>query len=335
MSAEQVAPHQKPITSAGKVLALAGGVGGARLAAGLAQALPPGDLTVIVNIGDDFDHLGLRICPDMDTVCYTLAGLENLPQGWGRSDETWKALESLSELIGKDWFKLGDRDLGTHLARTHLLRSGLPLSQVTQRFCQVWGITTHVLPASDDHVPTIVLTSEGELPFQEYFVHRQCQPQVTGFRFDGVDSAQPAPGVVGAIAQADLIVFCPSNPWVSLDPILAVPGIYQALKEWACLSRPLIAISPIIQGATVRGPAAKMFTELGLQPSALAVAQHYAARRSGGWLTGFVIDQQDRSLQAEIEKLGMWVLVTDTIMRSRNDRLRLAQEILTFKQALT
>lgn len=319
----------------GKVLALAGGVGGARLAAGLAQALPAGNLTIIVNIGDDFDHLSLRICPDLDTVCYTLAGMENLPQGWGRSDETWKALESLSALIGEDWFKLGDRDLGTHLARTHLLSSGLSLSQVTQRFCHAWGISTHVLPASDDQAPTIVLTSEGELPFQEYFVHRQCQPQVTGFRFDGVEKARSAPGVVEAIAQADLIVFCPSNPWVSLDPILTIPGINRALKAWASLSRPLIAISPIIQGATVRGPAAKMFTELGIQPSALAVAQHYAARRSGGWLTGFVIDQQDEALRVEIEKLGIQVLVTDTIMRSSVDRLRLAQDILTFKQALT
>jgi len=332
MTAEQISPLDEPWRPLNKVLALAGGVGGARLAGGLAQALLPGDLTVIVNIGDDFDHLGLRICPDLDTVCYTLAGLENLPQGWGRSDETWKALESLSALIGEDWFKLGDRDLGTHLARTHLLSSGLSLSQVTQRFCQAWGITTHVLPASDDHVPTIVLTREGELPFQEYFVHHQYRPQVSGFRFDHAESAQPAPGVVDAIAQADLIIFCPSNPWVSLDPILAIPAINRALKEWASLARPLIAVSPIIQGVTVRGPAAKMFAELGIQPSALAVAQHYAARYSGGWLTSFVIDQQDEALQAEIEKLGNQVLVTDTIMRGSMDRLRLAQDVLTFIQ---
>ncbi len=178
------------------VVALAGGVGGAKLADGLAQALPPESLTIIVNTGDDFEHMGLSICPDLDTVCYTLAGIANPATGWGRTGESWQALESLSELGGPAWFRLGDKDLGVHLERTRRLRRGQPLSQITRHFCQAWGIRHPVLPATDDNVPTWVYTDEGELPFQEYFVHRHCHPRVTGFRFEGVEQAQPAPGVL-------------------------------------------------------------------------------------------------------------------------------------------
>lgn len=310
------------------VVALAGGVGGARLADGLARAIPGDPLTVIVNVGDDFDHLGLRICPDLDTVCYTLAGLANPATGWGRSDDTFKALETLSQLGGPSWFRLGDRDLGLHLERTRRLRLGQSLSQVTQAICQAWQVRTRVLPVTDDNAPTWVYTDEGELPFQEYFVHRQCRPQVTGFRFADIADARPAPGVLAALETARVVVFCPSNPWVSIDPILAVPGIRQAIAI-PKPGRARVAVSPILGGKTVKGPAAKMYAELGIDPSAVAVARHYT-----GLLDGFVIDHQDATLAREIEKLGMHVLVTPTLMLTPHDRCRLAVEVLEFADSL-
>jgi LPPG:FO 2-phospho-L-lactate transferase len=303
-----------------KVVALAGGVGGARLADGLAQALPAGDLAVIVNTGDDFEHLGLHISPDLDTVCYTLAGLANSITGWGRASETWQALETLSTLGGPSWFRLGDRDLGLHLERTRRLRRGDTLSVITQGFCRQWGVSSLILPMSDDPVPTWVSTTEGELPFQEYFVHRQCHPQVTGFRFEGVQQARPAPGVLDALHAATMIVICPSNPWVSIDPILAVPGILPAIQSAAA---PVIAVSPIIAGQAVKGPAAKMYAELGIEPSARSVALHY-----GNLLSGIVIDIQDRNLAPGLATGRLEVYITDSIMKSPGDRLRLAREVI-------
>jgi len=302
-----------------KVVALAGGVGGAKLADGLAQALPPGDLSVIVNTGDDFEHLGLHISPDLDTVCYTLAGVANPITGWGRAGETWEALETLSTLGGPSWFRLGDRDLGLHLERTRRLRRGDALSAITRDFCRQWAITSIVIPMSDDPVPTWVSTLEGELPFQEYFVHRQCRPQVTGFRFEGVQQARPAPGVLDALQEARLIVICPSNPWVSIDPILAVPGIRPALQS---ASAPVIAVSPIIAGQAVKGPAAKMYAELGIEPSARSVANHYS-----GLLHGFVLDNQDRHQVAEMAS-NLELCLTNTLMKTPGDRQRLASEVL-------
>ena len=319
----------QPITIPTPVVALAGGVGGARLADGLAHAIPGQSLTVIVNVGDDFDHLGLRICPDLDTVCYTLAGLANPATGWGRSDDTFKALETLSELGGPGWFRLGDRDLGLHLERTRRLHAGQSLSQVTHAICRAWLIAAQVLPATDDNAPTWVYTEEGELPFQEYFVHRQCRPRVTGFRFQGIENARPAAGVVAALEAAQAVVFCPSNPWVSLDPILAVPGIRPALAQPRA-SRPRVGVSPILGGKTVKGPAAKMYAELGIEPSALSVARHFA-----GLLDGFVIDHQDASLASAIEALGMRVLVTQTLMLTPDDRRRLAVEVLEFAAGIS
>jgi LPPG:FO 2-phospho-L-lactate transferase len=309
-----------------KVAALAGGVGGARLADGLARLLLPENLTVIVNTGDDFIHLGLNISPDLDTVCYTLSGLANPATGWGRSGETFSALESIGELGGPTWFRLGDRDLGLHLERTRRLRQGQTLSQVTRDFCRQWGVRPAVVPMSDDSVPTWVYTDEGELPFQEYFVHRMCRPRVSGFRFAEVEHAAPAPGVLSALQSAHLVVICPSNPWVSVDPILAVPGIRSSLQIASHSGKsPVIAVSPIIAGQTVKGPAAKMFAELGIEPSALAVARHY-----GSLLSGFVLDQTDASQADAIESLGMRTLVTDTLMRTPDDRRRLAGEVLAF-----
>ncbi|MCI0519920.1 MAG: 2-phospho-L-lactate transferase [Chloroflexi bacterium] len=305
-----------------KVVALAGGVGGARLADGLAQSLPPGDLTVIVNTGDDFEHLGLKICPDLDTVCYTLAGLANPVTGWGRAGETWNALEGLAELGGPAWFRLGDRDLGTHLERTRRLRAGDRLSQITRDFCRTWGIRLTVLPMSDDATPTWVYTDEGELPFQDYFVRRQCRPSVTGFRFADIEKAVPAPGVLEALENAHLVVICPSNPWVSIDPILATPGVRAGMA-----GKTVVAISPIIGGETVKGPAAKMYAELGITPSALAVAQHYR-----GLLSVFVYDRVDIGFQEELESLGVGAMATDSLMKNASDRRRLAQDVLGFAQ---
>jgi len=304
------------------VVALAGGVGGAKLADGLARCLPAQSLTIVVNTGDDFEHLGLRICPDLDTVCYTLAGLANPETGWGRKDETWTVLESLRELGGPDWFRLGDRDLGTHLERTRRLKEGQPLSQITRDFCRAWGLNLTVLPVSDDELATRVYTNDGELPFQEYFVRRQCRPQVKGFRFQGASEARPAPGVVESIRGADLVVICPSNPWVSIDPIFAVPGVEAAVR-----ARPVVAVSPIIGGQTVKGPAAKMYAELGVQPSAVAVARHYRSL-----LSGFVLDQIDADQAPEVERLGVSPLVTDILMKKPGDRQRLAGEVLQFAE---
>ena len=317
-----------------KIVALAGGVGGAKLAEGLAQVLPPDSLTIIVNTGDDFEHLGLQICPDLDTVCYSLAGLANPVTGWGRSGETWSALESLAELGGPTWFRLGDRDLGTHLERTRLLRLGFRLSEITQRFCQAWGIHVRVIPMSDSPIPTWVDTDEGEISFQEYFVRRQCRPRVKGFRFVDVEYAEPAPGIMDAIHEADGVIICPSNPWVSIDPILAVPGIKSLLRPAPGNSRPVIAVSPLVGGEAIKGPAAKMYLELGFQPSALAVARHYGAQSQEGLLSGFVIDQLDQDLADSITALGIRPRVTDTVMRTSTDRHRLAELVIEFNKSL-
>ncbi|MBN1888723.1 MAG: 2-phospho-L-lactate transferase [Thermoflexales bacterium] len=302
-----------------KIAALAGGVGGARLADGLAQCLPGGDsLTVVVNTGDDFDHLGLRICPDLDTVMYTLAGLANLAAGWGLEGETWNALDMLERYGAETWFKLGDRDLAVHIYRTCLLQQGECLTQVTETLCQALGVDTRVLPMSDEPVATMVQTDEGELAFQEYFVRRAWQPVLRSVRFEGIERARATPEVIGALEAASLVVLCPSNPFVSLDPILALPGLRERLR-----TRPVVAVSPIIGGQAVKGPAAKMFRELGLDPSPLSVARHYA-----DILSGLVIDKADAALQADIEAMGIRVLVTDALMRDRPDRARLAGELL-------
>jgi LPPG:FO 2-phospho-L-lactate transferase len=299
-----------------KIVALAGGVGGAKLAHGLAQVLPPEDLTVIVNTGDDFEHYGLYICPDLDTVCYTLAGLANPETGWGRVDETWNAFENTSKLDGPAWFRLGDKDLGTHLERTRRLSKGDSLSNFTRDFCKAWGIKQTILPMSDQPVRTMVDTDTGELAFQEYFVHRRCEPRVKGFRFEHVEKAEPAPGVEEALLATDAVIICPSNPWVSIDPILRV------VKE---INKPVYAVSPIVGGQAVKGPAAKMYHELGIEPSAFAVANHYR-----GLLTGFLMDKIDTQLIESVRDLNIQVHVTNTLMNSLEDRRQLAGDILEF-----
>jgi LPPG:FO 2-phospho-L-lactate transferase len=305
-----------------KITALAGGVGGAKLLDGLAQKLPPGDLTAIVNTGDDFDHWGLRICPDLDTVSYTLAGVANPDTGWGRRAETWNVLTEISRLNGNDWFRIGDQDLATHIERTERLANGQFLSQIVKSFCMVWGIKTQILPMTDESVATIVHTREhGELTFQEYFVHQQCGPEVTGFTFAGIEYCRPAPGVLESIDEAEAVVLCPSNPWVSLDPILAVPGILSALQK----KKMVISVSPIVGGIALRGPAAKMFQELGIAPSAVAIAAHFK-----DVLSHFVLDNNDKSLEPKISNLGIITKTSDIIMKSAEDRRRLATDVLNF-----
>ncbi len=303
-----------------KIAALAGGVGGAKLAHGLAQLLPPEDLAVIVNTGDDFEHLGLYICPDLDTVCYTLAGLANPETGWGRADETWNAISNIERLGGPAWFRLGDNDLATHIERARRLKEGQMLSQITRDFCKAWNIGHTILPMSDSPVRTIVNTDEGELAFQEYFVRRRCEPRVTGFRFDGVEFAEPAPGVKEAIQSADAVMICPSNPWVSVDPILKIVG---------AIEKKVVAVSPIIAGRTVKGPAAKMYAELGVEPSALAVANHYRSI-----LRGFVLDNADLKYEPQVKELNIMTLTTDTLMNDVEDRARLARAALDFAGSL-
>ncbi len=300
-----------------KVVALAGGVGGAKLVDGLASVLPAEDLTVVVNTGDDFEHLGLSISPDLDTVMYTLAGLANPETGWGRADETWSFLETLETLGGPSWFRLGDRDLALHTERTRRLRNGQKLSEVTADFCEALAVQVRLLPMSDEPIRTIVHTDEGALAFQEYFVARACEPTVRSFEFVGAESARPAPGVIEAIGQADSVIFCPSNPWVSLDPILAVSEIREAVH-----ARPTVGVSPIIGGKAVKGPAAKMYTELNVDPTALAVARHFPQ------LDAFVMDTADAGWMEPIRALGMQPFVTQTVMDSTETRRRLAQEVL-------
>lgn len=307
-----------------KVVEIAGGVGGAKLAHGLALLGEELDLSIVVNTGDDFEHLGLLISPDIDTVTYALAGIANAATGWGRANETFNVFEELEAIGGDTWFRLGDRDLALHLSRTGRLRRGDRLTEVTAALCRVLGVVPAVLPMTDRAVPTRVQTAEGELDFQDYFVRLRCEPVVTGFRFSGIEEAFPTREVMAALTGARAVLFGPSNPFVSIDPILALQGVRDAIA-----AKPSVAVSPIVGGAAIKGPAAKMLNELGLDVSALAVARKYA-----GLIGGFVIDIQDSALQPEIESLGLEVYVTNTIMTDDASRRRLARETLDFALSL-
>jgi LPPG:FO 2-phospho-L-lactate transferase len=309
----------------GHVVALCGGVGGAKLAQGLAMALPPGDLSIIVNTGDDFEHLGLYISPDLDSVTYALAGWSDPIRGWGRRDETWTFMQALKGLGGDTWFQLGDGDLALHVLRTRLLAEGATLSEVTTQLCRALGITVRVLPMSDDGVRTRVLTPDGWLDFQDYFVRRQCRPVVRAFEFVGADTARAQPHALAALRRQDLraVIVCPSNPFVSIEPILAVPGIRAALQE---REYPVIAVTPIIGGKAIKGPAAKMLSELGLDVSAASVAARYA-----GLIDGFIVDETD-AMPEPLPPLRFFR--SATLMNSDGDRLRLAREVLHAADAL-
>ncbi len=307
-----------------RVVALAGGVGGAKLAHGLAQALPPEQLTIIVNTGDDFEHLGLTICPDIDTVLYNLAEVNNPTFGWGRADESFHVLEEAKRLGHDAWFLLGDKDIALHLLRREILDAGLSLTEVTLELARRLGVAHPVLPMSDQPVRTVILTPEGPMPFQEYFVRRRTEPVMLGMRLEGLAQARPTEQVRTALDEADAIIFCPSNPFVSIGPILALPGVRERIA-----ARPTLAVSPIIGGQALKGPAAKMMEEQGLEVSALGVARHYA-----GLVDGFVLDEADAGLADGVRALGMTPFVTDSIMRDKADRRRLAVETLGFVRAL-
>ncbi|HEY6580437.1 MAG TPA: 2-phospho-L-lactate transferase [Rubrobacter sp.] len=305
-----------------KVVALAGGVGGAKLAAGLQDVLPAGDLTVVVNTADDFDLWGLHICPDLDTVMYTLAGIANPETGWGIVDESFETLNMLGRYGENTWFKLGDRDLATHVLRTDRLRSGETLTEITDRLSGALDLASAVLPMTDDPVSTMLDTPEGRLEFQEYFVRRGQKDEVLGVELRGIEDAGPTEAVLAAISGADAIIFCPSNPVVSIGPILALPGMRKALA----LSRaPKVAVSPIVGGRALKGPADKMLLSLGHEVSSAGVAAIYA-----GLVDGMVVDTVDDDDRAGIEAIGMRVLVTDSVMREAGDRARLASETLEF-----
>jgi len=303
----------------GFVLALSGGVGGAKLALGLYRILPPGALTVVANTGDDFEHLGLSISPDIDTLLYTLAGLDNPELGWGRRDESWTFMKALGDLGGETWFNLGDGDLATHVERTRRLAAGASLSGITDDFRRRLGISARLLPMSDDRVRTRLRTAEGWLDFQDYFVRLRCAPVVREIAFAGAETARPQPAFLAALANENLraVVICPSNPFISIDPILSLPGVRDALR--VCPA-PVVAVSPIIGGKAVKGPTGKMMTELGLPVDAAAVARHY-----GDILDLYVIDETDAN---EVGGLGLPVTLARTLMSSLEDREVLSRVVL-------
>jgi LPPG:FO 2-phospho-L-lactate transferase len=309
-----------------RVLALCGGVGGAKLALGLHTVLPAGHLTVVANTGDDFEHLGLYISPDVDTVLYTLSGLANPQLGWGRAEETWHFMEEIARLGGPTWFRLGDRDVAVHVERTRRLKSGEPLHRVIHHLAQRLGVgATTVLPMSDDPVRTIVHTDIGPLGFQDYFVARHCEPVVHRIVYEGAEHARPAGNVLQELAAGyfDAVVLCPSNPYLSIQPLLAIRAWRSALEHSPA---PVIAVSPIIGGTAVKGPTAKIMRELNIDVSPVAVARHY-----GELLDGFVVDEADAHC---IPELGIKAIATRTLMHTLADKQALAAEVIRFAQSL-
>lgn len=304
------------------IVALAGGVGGAKLSQGIARAIDPHSLTVIVNTADDFDLWGLRICPDLDTVMYTLAGISDPVQGWGVAGDTTRTLQAIAAFGEAPWFRLGDRDVATHVLRTARLRAGEDLGSVTHGLAQALGIRSHILPMSNDPVSTIVHTDDGSLEFQEYFVARRQADDVIGLSYLGVEDAIAHPATIRALRDAETVVVCPSNPFVSVGPILAVPGMKRALDQSRAFK---VAVSPIIGGNAVKGPAAKMMATLGHDVSALGIARLYA-----GLVDALVIDHADAALAAPIADLGLRVLVTQSVMGGPADRERFAREMLAW-----
>jgi LPPG:FO 2-phospho-L-lactate transferase len=307
-----------------RVVVLTGGVGGAKLVLGLAQVVPPDRIAAVVNTGDDFRHLGLWVSPDLDTLLYTLAGKANPAQGWGRDGETWSFMEALRSLSGEDWFLLGDGDLALHVLRTARIATGDPLSAIMREFARSWGVKVKILPMSDAPVSTHLITDEGDLPFQRYFVERRCAPVVSAVRFDGAVEAHAAPGVVEAICAPDTraILIAPSNPYLSIDPILAVPEISAALKA---ASAPVVAVSPIVGGRAVKGPTAKLMAELGFATTPGAVADHYA-----GVIDGMLVDRRDGAVD-----IGVPIALADTLMLTLADRARVASEALALADRLS
>lgn len=307
-----------------QIVALSGGIGGAKLALGLQHVLPPGELTVVVNTGDDFEHLGLSISPDIDTLLYTLSGLENPELGWGRAGDSWNFMAEIERLGGENWFRLGDKDLAVHIERTRRLNAGEKLSGITADFARHFGILGRVVPMSNDLVRTMVITNEGTLDFQQYFVARRCEPVVKGLAYAGASDAQLVPLAQEALQDASLqaIVICPSNPWLSIAPILEIPAWREALHE---ATAPVIAVSPLINGQAVKGPTTKIMGELQLEPSSVSIARFYE-----GIIDGFVIDKSEAHAASEI---GVATHVTATLMKTPADKQRLAREVVEFAKS--
>ena len=303
------------------LVVLTGGTGGAKLVHGLSLEVAAKELVIICNTGDDFVCHGLRVCPDLDTITYTLAGLSDAARGWGIQDDSFVALEWLGKYGGESWFKLGDRDLALHITRTRLLAEAVPLSGITERIRGALGVQATILPMSDDRVETRIVTMEGELSFQEYFVKRHWADEVKKVFFAGAERSRPAPGVLDAIRTAEAVILCPSNPITSIGPILAVPGIRKALAE---TRSPVVAVSPIIGGAPVSGPAHKLMAGAGFEVSALGVAKAYA-----DFLDKIMIAPEDRALEENIEALGLQALAAPIRMDSLEDKRRVARDILS------
>ena len=311
--------------SPARVVALAGGVGGSKLAIGLQAALPRGALTVIVNTGDDFEHWGLTICPDIDTVLYGLAGVNNQQTGWGRDNETWNVLTEMRRLGGESWFQLGDKDLALHLLRSYWLDAGANLTEITDRLRRTFDVPSRILPMCNEPVRTFVHTDEGTLPFQDYFVRRRCQPVFLGLTFVGAERAKLTPDIAEALRSAAQVIICPSNPYLSVDPILSVPGLGDLVRD---VRAPVVAVSPIVGGRALKGPAAKMMQEMGRSTNPLTVVDHL-----GDLLSGFVIDRRDRAL-AQAGMFGIPTLATDTVMSDLPSKRRMAEEVLRFSRSL-
>lgn len=306
-----------------RYLALCGGVGGAKLVLGLSHVLAPEQLTIVVNTGDDFEHLGLSICPDIDTVTYTLAGLVQPTQGWGRDSESFNALDTVERLGGETWFRLGDKDIGLHLMRRTMLDEGLSLSAVTAHIARQLGIAHEIAPMTNGKVRTMVQTAEGLMAFQQYFVKERCAPVITGIQYLGAPCAAASPALMQALADPDLagVFICPSNPYLSIDPILALPGVRQKLVD---THAPVIAVAPIVRGAAIKGPTAKIMRELSVEPSAAAVAFHYE-----DFLDGYIVDTAD-ALTVSTPR----VTACDIVMKSLADKMALARRCLAFSDEL-
>jgi len=316
--------NKSPSKNSAPLLAITGGVGGAKLALGLARLRTKDEVLFAVNTGDDFNHLGLHISPDIDTLTYTLAGLSNTELGWGRAGETWQFIDTLGELGGEDWFRLGDKDMALHIRRRALLEAGQTLTEATHTIAKAMGIAHQIQPMSNDPVRTIVHTNSGDaLPFQHYFVRDRCAPEVASFEFSGIENATPNPEIVEALKNCSGIIICPSNPYVSVDPLLNLAGMREAI---AASGAPVVAVSPIVSGIAIKGPAAKMMAELKVPSTAASVAAHY-----GDLLTGFVLDTQDAHLASDIE---IPTLSAQSIMRTLDDRVELAQSVIDFVSQL-
>jgi LPPG:FO 2-phospho-L-lactate transferase len=304
----------------GFVVALAGGVGAARLLRGLVRIILPENLVIIGNTGDDVELYGLHVSPDLDIVMYTLAGMVNEQKGWGISGDTFNCLEMLGKLGFETWFKLGDHDLATHIVRTRLLKDGKTLSRATEELCRMLSVKARLVPMTDDYVRTRVVSGKRILDFQEYFVKRGTEDEVTNVLFEGAEKAEPAPGVVEAIEEAERLVICPSNPILSISPILSIPKIRRALDETNAF---IVGVSPIVGGKALKGPADRIMASMGLEVSAYGVAKFYR-----DFLDHLVIDKVDGNQKKRIEELGIKVTVTDTIMKNLEDSARLAKVIM-------